>query len=83
MPGGLVVYETFTVAQRRFGRPNNPDFLLRQGELKASFNDWELIHHFEGIRPDPDRGIARIVARKPSPKMSDYGKVAPMLDGSD
>ena len=28
MPGGLVVYETFTVDQRRFGRPKNPDYLL-------------------------------------------------------
>jgi SAM-dependent methyltransferase len=65
MPGGLVVYETFTTAQRQFGRPNNPDFLLRLGELEATFNDWELIHHFEGIRPNPDRGIARIVARRP------------------
>ena len=65
MTGGLVVYETFTTVQRRFGRPDNPDFLLEPSELEASFADWEIIHHFEGIQPDPDRGIARIVARKP------------------
>jgi len=38
---------------------------LRPGELKATFEDWQLIHQFEGIRPKPDRGIAGIVARKP------------------
>lgn len=65
MPGGLMVYETFTIVQRQFGQPNNPDFLLRPGELEATFKDWELIHHFEGIRPNPDRGIAQIVARRP------------------
>lgn len=65
MPGGMIVYETFTTVQRQFGRPNNPDFLLRPGELEATFNDWDLIHQFEGIRPNPDRGIARIVARRP------------------
>lgn len=64
-PGGLVIYETFTVENRRFGRPDNPDFLLQRGELKTIFEDWELIHYFEGIRPNPDRGIAQIVVRKP------------------
>ncbi len=30
---GLLIYETFGWAQTRFGRPRNPDFLLRPGEL--------------------------------------------------
>ena len=32
-PGGLLIYETFAVGNERFGRPRNPDFLLRAGEL--------------------------------------------------
>jgi SAM-dependent methyltransferase len=32
-PTGLLVYETFAVGNERFGRPSNPDFLLRPGEL--------------------------------------------------
>lgn len=32
-PGGVLLYETFMVANERFGRPSNPDFLLRPGEL--------------------------------------------------
>lgn len=62
---GLVIYETFTIDNRCFGRPNNPDFLLRAGELKSLFPDWEIIHHYEGVQHHPDRAIAQIVARKP------------------
>lgn len=32
-PGGVLLYETFMVGNERFGRPSNPDFLLRDGEL--------------------------------------------------
>ena len=32
-PGGALVYETFMVGNERFGRPSNPHFLLRPGEL--------------------------------------------------
>ena len=71
MPGGLVVYETFTLEQPRFGRPHNPAFLLRPGELKATFDGWEFIHHFEGIRQNPDRAVAQLVARKPLRKKGD------------
>jgi SAM-dependent methyltransferase len=30
---GVLVYETFAVGNERHGRPSNPDFLLRPGEL--------------------------------------------------
>ncbi len=32
-PRGLLLYETFALGNERFGRPRNPDFLLRPGEL--------------------------------------------------
>lgn len=66
-PDGLVVYETFTTENLRFGRPNNPDFLLKAGELKSLFPDWEVIHYYEGIQHQPDRAIAQIVAHKHQP----------------
>lgn len=34
-PGGLLLYETFGAGNARYGRPANPDFLLRPGELFA------------------------------------------------
>ena len=66
MPGGNVIYETFTTANRRFGRPNNPDFLLKPGELRNIFENWEIIFYFEGDLPNPERNAAQIVARKPA-----------------
>jgi SAM-dependent methyltransferase len=32
-PDGWLLYETFAVGNERFGRPANPDYLLRPGEL--------------------------------------------------
>jgi len=32
-PGGVLLYETFAAGNERFGKPSNPDFLLRPGEL--------------------------------------------------
>jgi len=67
-PGGLIVYETFTVDQKRFGRPNNPDFLLGHGELAQTFAGWEFIESFEGEVSKPQRAIARLIARKQAKK---------------
>lgn len=30
---GVLIYETFSLGNENFGRPSNPDFLLRAGEL--------------------------------------------------
>lgn len=70
-PGGLIIYETFTQQQAEFGRPKNPDFLLKSGELVDIFSDWEILHQFEGIVPiasteNNKQAIAQIVAIKPS-----------------
>ena len=32
-PGGLLIYETFALGNESLGRPRNPDFLLKSGEL--------------------------------------------------
>ena len=63
--GGLLIYETFTVDQPKFGKPRNPDFLLNSGELLKTYGDWEVIHYFEGIRENPTRAVAEIICRKP------------------
>ncbi len=67
-PGGLIVYETFTVAQASLGRPSNPDYLLQPGELVQHFPGWEVLHEFEGEEGKsgkPTRAIASLIARKP------------------
>jgi SAM-dependent methyltransferase len=62
--GGILVYETFTVEQPKFGKPHNPDFLLKPGELHRWFEEWTIIHSFEGIKDNPKRAVAQIVCRK-------------------
>jgi SAM-dependent methyltransferase len=36
-PGGVLIYETFAAGHEKYGRPSNPDFLLREGELPKAF----------------------------------------------
>jgi SAM-dependent methyltransferase len=64
-PGGFLVYSTYTVDQAQFGKPRNPDFLLKPGELMDWFKDWNVLHHFEGLQENPRRAVAEIVCRKP------------------
>lgn len=63
--GGPLIYETFTNEQPRYGRPLNPDHLLKPNELSDWFKDWQVIHYFEGILENPKRAMAQIVCRKP------------------
>jgi hypothetical protein len=34
-PGGVLIYETFAQGNEEFGKPSNPNFLLKTGELLA------------------------------------------------
>jgi SAM-dependent methyltransferase len=65
-PGGLLLYETFTLRQRALARgPRNPDFLLRAGELRALFSDLEILRYEEGLLGRPPRQhLARLAARR-------------------
>lgn len=47
-PGGVLIYETFTVAQAARGRPTNPAFLLRDGELPALVQPLRIVRSREG-----------------------------------
>jgi len=53
--GGVLIYETFMIGNERFGRPSNPDFLLRPGELVEAFSSLEVQAFEEGevARPKP------------------------------
>jgi tellurite methyltransferase len=62
-PGGVVIYETFTVHQRAFGTgPTSPDHLLEPGELRARFDGFKVIL-YEEVRTH--EAVARIVAAHP------------------
>jgi SAM-dependent methyltransferase len=65
--GGVLIYETFMLGNERFGRPSNPDFLLRPGELREAFSFLTLLGFEEGefARPKPAM-LQRICALKTS-----------------
>lgn len=67
-PGGLLIYETFAVGNERFGRPRNPDFLLRPGELLDAVAGQLDVVAYENLEVTDPRPavIQRIAARRPA-----------------
>ena len=53
--GGVLIYETFMIGNERFGRPSNPDFLLRPDELVQAFASLRVLAFEQGevARPKP------------------------------
>ena len=65
--GGTLMYETFMIGNERFGRPRNPEFLLRDGELRAfaAEHDLEELSFSQGPVGDPPRAVRqRLLARR-------------------
>ncbi|MBI2854377.1 MAG: methyltransferase domain-containing protein [Chloroflexi bacterium] len=61
-PGGMVVYETYIVGQDQFGRPRNPEHLLKHNELLNMFRDFRCLRYREGL-VEEDKVKASIVAQ--------------------
>ena len=61
--GGIIVYETFTVDQARFGKPTNPYYLLKYNELLELFCDFRCLYYREGI-VEEKKALASIIAKK-------------------
>jgi SAM-dependent methyltransferase len=51
--GGVLIYETFMLGNERYGRPSNPAFLLRPGELLEAFRGLRVEGFEEGPVKDP------------------------------
>jgi SAM-dependent methyltransferase len=66
--GGWLIYETFAQGNERYGRPRNPDFLLRPGELlEAVSGQLTVVAYEHGVveRPQP-AVVQRIAATRPA-----------------
>lgn len=62
-PGAVLLYETFAVGHQAFGRPTNPDFLLRPGELLTLCADLHVLAYEDGTIGQPASArVQRIVA---------------------
>jgi SAM-dependent methyltransferase len=45
---GVLIYETFMVGNEKFGKPSNPNFLLRPGELLQAFAQLAVVAFEQG-----------------------------------
>jgi len=52
-PGGVLLYETFMLGNERYGKPSNPAFLLRAGELWQAFPGLQVIAFEQGHAAQP------------------------------
>ena len=65
--GGILIYQTFMTGNDVYGRPRNPDVLLKPGELSETLNrDLEQIDFFEGYVDTPKPAVIQSdCGRKP------------------
>ncbi len=63
---GVLIYETFAAGNASVGKPSNPDFLLRPGELLqfAAAHGLRVLAYEDGFASRPDRYIQRLVATR-------------------
>jgi SAM-dependent methyltransferase len=75
-PDGVLIYETFARGNERFGRPRNPDFLLRPGELIAAFAALTIVAFEQGEVTLPRPAVIQRTAALAGP----LGRLPPALD---
>jgi hypothetical protein len=63
-PQGVLIYETFALGNQTVGKPANPDFLLRHGELLSVCEGFRIVAYEDGFCETPERFVQRIVAVK-------------------
>ena len=87
-PGGALLWETFAAGNEEYGRPRNPDFLLRPGELLAMVRGTLDVVAFEDGRVDTPRPamVQRIAAVRPpfdraAAKLDNYSAAALRREG--
>jgi SAM-dependent methyltransferase len=61
--GGVLIYQTFAAGNEAYGRPKNPDFLLRPGELLDAFTpSLSVIAYQHGIIGNPEPAVIQRIA---------------------
>lgn len=66
--GGMVMFETYTMEHKKFDKPFNPDYLLKENELLHAFLDFKVIFYQEGVveTDGKKKAIASLLAEKVS-----------------
>ena len=66
--GGFVVFETYIIDQMEYGRPRNPEHLLKYNELLTTFREFRCLRYREGVIKSQKKikAVASIIAQKTS-----------------
>jgi SAM-dependent methyltransferase len=57
--GGVLIYETFMAGNERYGKPSNPNFLLRPGELLEAFASLTVVAFEQGALERPKKALVQ------------------------
>lgn len=58
--GGVLVYETFAAGNAVYGKPSNPEYLLRPGELlDAVAGQLQIVAYENGVTETPHRAVVQ------------------------
>lgn len=65
-PNGVLLYETFAEGNAQFGKPSNPNFLLKPGELLDAVAGQLIVVAYEhgAVKQPRDAVVQRICARR-------------------
>lgn len=55
----LLIYETFMLGNEKYGKPSNPDFLLRPGELLEAVNGMHVLAFEQGRVNSPKLALVQ------------------------
>lgn len=77
-PGGVWIYETFAFGNERYGKPSNPDFLLRPGELLETVRHpahgaWHVVAYEDGYVDLPKPAMLQRICAIRTADPSDTG----------
>ena len=59
--GGVLIYETFALGNERYGRPGNPEFLLRPDELLHGLEPLAVVAFEQGLVSAPKQSVIQRV----------------------
>jgi SAM-dependent methyltransferase len=82
-PGGILIYETFAAGNGQFGKPSNPDFLLKPGELLewASLRpSSRVIAYEDGYQHRPRPAMVQRICLRKAGSASDFPPQVLALD---
>lgn len=72
--GGCLIWETFAAGNQTVGKPSNPDFLLRPGELLEAAAPLRIVAYEDGFLPEPARFVQRVAAVREPPAAAEAAR---------